>query len=72
MDCIIILEIIRFAYISADENSKSPINDEDIIITNIGKNIFLLWINIPEKYRCKYIATTLKQLETVVAIAIPT
>ena len=42
MTCIIILEIIRFAYISADENSKSPINDEDIIITNIGKNIFLL------------------------------
>ena len=71
MTCIIILEIIRFAYISADENSKSPINDEDIIITNIGKNIFLLWINIPEKYRCKYIAITLNQLEMEVAIAIP-
>ena len=72
MACIIILEIIRFAYISAEENSKSPINDDDDIITNIGKNIFLLWMNIPEKYRCKYIAVTLNQLEIVVAIAIPT
>ena len=72
MACIIILEIISFVYISAEKNSRSPINDEDIVITNIGKNIFLLWINIPEKYRCKYIATTLNQLEMVVAIAIPT
>ena len=42
MACIIILEIISFVYISAEKNSRSPINDEDIIITNIGKNIFLL------------------------------
>ena len=66
------LEIISFAYISAEKNSRSPINDEDIVITHIGKNIFLLWMNIPEIYRCKYIATTLNQLEMVVAIAIPT
>ena len=71
MACIIILEIIRFVYISKEKNRRSPTNDEDIIITNIGNNIFLLWINIPEKYRCKYIATTLNQLEIVVAIAIP-
>ena len=42
MACTIILEIISFAYISAEKNSRSPINDEDIVITNIGKNIFLL------------------------------
>ena len=71
MACIIILEIINFIYISTEKNSRSPMNDEDIIMTNIGKNIFLLWINIPEKYRCKYIAITLNQLEMEVAIAIP-
>ena len=33
MACIMILEIINFAYISVEKISRSPINDEDIVKT---------------------------------------